>query len=112
MSSAGEKRHWVRLRVPYTSDDGKGGQTETFADDMLLAALVRDVTGREQSIAGTIQSMATHVVEIGYHPSVTGACRLRRIDPQGPDLQILGVRNPDGKQREMHLDCSEAVANE
>lgn len=110
--SAGAFWMWVRLRVPSTVDDGEGGQVETFSDGVLLAARVRDVTGREQAIAGGIQSMATHVVECFWHATITTRCRIRRVDPTGPDLQVLGIRNPDGRQRELALDCSEAVSNE
>jgi hypothetical protein len=44
-----------------------------------------------------------------YDARVTGDKRLARIAPTGPELQILGVRDLDGRQRELEVDCAEVV---
>jgi SPP1 family predicted phage head-tail adaptor len=107
--SAGRKRHYVRVRIPVVTDDGEGGQTATWTNGPALWADVQPVSAREQSIAGAIQTIATHRVRLDFDARVTGERRLARIAPTGPELQILGVRDLDGRQRWMELDCTEVV---
>ena len=68
------------------------------------------MTAREQAIASAIQVVGTHVVSLPYEAAITTECRLARVQPEGTTLQILGVRDPDGRQRDMELDCSELVS--
>lgn len=110
--SAGKMRHLVRLRVPADVDDGAGGQVGGFIDGPLLWVRIFDASAREQAIAGGIQTMGSHLVDLYFNTTITTSCRLRRVMPTGPALQILGIRNPDETQRMMQLDCSEAVADE
>lgn len=110
--SAGGDRHIVRLREPTEVDDTKGGKVLGFTDDgPLLFCEVRDVTAREQAIAGAVQGLATQQVSLPYTPRITTECRLARVLPTGKDLQILGIRDLDGRQWRLVLDCSEAVSN-
>jgi SPP1 family predicted phage head-tail adaptor len=107
--SAGQLRHSVSLRIPVTTDDGEGGQSTTWSDGPQIWADVQPISAREQSLAGAIQTLATHRVMTYFDDRITGERRLKRLAPTGPELQILGVRDPDGKQRWMELDCSEVV---
>ena len=108
--SAGQLRDRVRLLVPVTTDDGEGGQSVTWpTTGPEFWAQVLPMTAREQEIAGAVQSLATHKVTMHYDTRITGTCRLARIAPSGVTLQILGVRDLDGLQRMLDVDCSELV---
>ena len=48
-------------------------------------------------------------VTMHYDTRIVGTCRLARIAPSGITLQILGVRDLDGRQRMLDLDCSEVI---
>jgi SPP1 family predicted phage head-tail adaptor len=102
-------RHYLRLRIPITVDDGAGGQDVTWTNGPKLWADIRPVSAREQAIAGAVQTIATHRLMTHYDERITGLRRLERIAPTGPNLQILGVRDPDGKQWRMEVDCAEVV---
>ncbi len=108
--SAGAFRHLVQLLVPVETDDGEGGQSVTWpTTGPDLWAQVLPMTAREQEIAGAVQSLATHHVSTYYDTRIVGTCRLARVAPSGVTLQILGVRDMDGRQRILDLDCSEVV---
>jgi SPP1 family predicted phage head-tail adaptor len=109
-ASAGLMRDLVRLLVPVSADDGEGGQSVTWpTTGPELWAQVLPMTARESEIAGAVQSLATHRVTMHYDTRITGICRLQRIAPTGVTLQILGVRDLDGQQRTLDVDCSEVI---
>jgi SPP1 family predicted phage head-tail adaptor len=107
--SAGQYRHSLGLRIPVTTDDGEGGQATTWTDGPQLWADVQPISAREQSLAGAVQTIASHRVSTYYDTRITGERRFKRLAPTGPELQILGVRDPDGRQRWMDVDCAEVV---
>lgn len=107
--SAGQYRDSLQIRIPVTSDDGEGGQITTWTDGPQLWAQVLPISAREQSLAGAVQTIASHRVSTHYDARITGERRFKRLGPTGPELTILGVRNPDGKQVEMEIDCAEVV---
>jgi len=102
-------RSYVRVLVPTTTDDGEGGQSVRWDEGEELWADIRPLSAREQALAGALQSIVTLVAVTHYTTCVTTQRRLQRIDPEGPDLQILGVRDPDGRRRIVEMDCAEVV---
>lgn len=107
--SVGTMRHLVRVVIPAGTDDGAGGQTgsDTYGPD--LWADIRPVSAREQAIAGAVQSIATHRLYLHYDARVTVPRHLDRLKPAGTRLRIVGVRDPDGRQRFLEVDCAEAI---
>ena len=107
--SVGTFRHYLRVRIPTIADDGEGGQSVTWRNGAGIWADVRPVSAREQAIAGAVQSIASHRVFTHYDARITVERRLARVSPVGAELQIVGVRDPDGKQRDLEIDCAEVV---
>jgi len=107
--SAGTFRHYLRVRIPTPVDDGEGGQTVTWRNGTSIWADIRPISTREQALAGAVQTIATLRVFTHYDARLTADRRLARVSPEGTELQILGVRDPDGRQRDMELDCAEVV---
>jgi SPP1 family predicted phage head-tail adaptor len=107
--SAGTFRHFVRVLIPTTVDDGVGGQTVTWTNGPALWADIRPVSAREQAIAGAVQSIATHRLTMHYDDRITVERRIARIAPEGTTLQVLGVRDVEGRQRLIEVDCAEVV---
>jgi len=108
--SSGRLRDLIRLLVPVAVDDGEGGQSVTWpTTGPEFWAQVLPMTAREQEIAGAVQSLATHKVTMHYDTRIVGTCRLARVAPSGITLQILGMRDLDGRQRMLDLDCSEVI---
>ena len=103
-------RHLVRVLVPPATDDGVGGQTGSWTNGPEFMADIRPVSAREQAIAGAVQSIATHRVQMHYDSRVTTTRRIERLKPSGTTLQILGVRDVDGNQRWMEVDCAEVIS--
>ena len=103
--------HYLRVRVPTLTDDGEGGQSPSWADGEALWANVEGISAREQAVVGALQKVATHRVTMHYTSDVTTDRRLARVAPEGSELQILGVRDKDGRQRWLEVDCAEVVAD-
>jgi SPP1 family predicted phage head-tail adaptor len=101
----------VRLLTPVETDDGEGGQSVTWDEDdgPQLWAEVASVSAREQAIAGAIQTVAPFRVTTYYDTRIDGTKRFARVSPTGPTLQILGVRDVDGRQRLHEIDCAEVI---
>lgn len=107
--SSGKYRDYLRLLIPPGTDDGRGGQSGDWTDGHLFFGHVRAATAREQAIAGAIQNITTHVVETHFDSRIATTRRLERVAPTGTNLQIVGVRDEDGRQRVMLLDCTEVI---
>ena len=107
---SGRMRDLLRLLVPTATDDGEGGQSVTWpTTGVEFWGDVVPITARESEIAGAVQSLATHRVSTYYDARITGTSRLARVAPSGVTLQILGVRDQDGRQRMLEIDCSEVI---
>ena len=108
--SAGQMRDWLQILTPTVTDDGRGGQTVVFPESgPWIKAYVRAASNREQAASGALQTVATHVVEVYFDTRITADKRLRRVAPAAPTLEIVGVRDQDGKQRLLALDCAEVI---
>jgi len=113
MATRGQKRHLVSLRGPDTVlvPDGDGGYTETpvALSPADVYAEIKPATARdlERTIANAVQSNASHVVTIDYHPAVNTKTQVvfgTRV------LKVTGVQNPEERNVELVLVCSEIVA--
>jgi SPP1 family predicted phage head-tail adaptor len=103
-------RDLLRLLVPTATDDGEGGQSVTWPTTGLeFWGDVVPITARESEIAGAVQSLATHRVSTYYDARITVTSRIARVAPLAVPLQILGVRDMDGRQRMLEIDCSEVI---
>jgi SPP1 family predicted phage head-tail adaptor len=108
----GALRHRVIIENPGTAvADLDGGYTEvqTAAVPSPIWASIVPATARdlERVVASAVQSTATHVVTVRYHPAITTKTRLRfgsRV------FAVTGVQNQDERNLELKLTCEEIVA--
>lgn len=108
--SSGQYRDELQLLVPTQTDDGEGGQVVSWPDDgPQIWARVRPLSAREQAVAGAVQTLATHRVETYFDSRIVNEARFARIAPSGRQLQIVGIRDNDGTQRWLEIDCSEVL---
>lgn len=106
---AGQMRDWVQILTPTVSDDGRGGQTVVYpSSGPSIAAYIRAASNREQSEAGALQTVATHIVEVYADARVTADKRLKRLNGNRPTLEIVGIREDDPR-RVLILDCAEVI---
>ena len=111
MATRGQKRHLVTLQGPGTLvPDGDGGYTQVRAnlDPPTAYAEIKPATARdlERTIANVVQSKASHIVTIDYHPGVTTETTLlfgTRV------FQVAGVQNPEERNVDLVLACEELV---
>lgn len=110
---AGSRRHLVVLQNPDALvPDGDGGFNAPTWSDLsprsmwasIAPATVRDL---ERVAAGTVVSSATHLVTMLYHAQVTTQTR---ITFNGRTLNVTGVANPDERNKELILACTELVS--
>ena len=112
MVARGKKRHWVTLSEPGEPvPDGEGGFTETpvALSPPGMYAEIKPATARdlERVTAGAVQATATHLVTMDYHPEVT----TETIVTFGTrTFSVTGIQNPDERDRELVLVCTESVA--
>lgn len=118
----GAQRHRVRLENPGVPiPDGKGQFTEpwTALSPRDVSASIAPATARdlERVVAGTVQSSATHLIRIRFHPQVTMRTRItkgpRLVDgtlaPGSREFSVTGTQNVDELNREMVIVAVEVV---
>jgi head-tail adaptor len=110
MSSAGRRDKLVTLENPGEgAPDGEGGWTEGWAPldpaEMYVSIVPATQSDLERVTSGTVISMATHIIELPYHPGVTIETRLRYSEPARPErtFAVTAIRNPDEADRELVL---------
>jgi head-tail adaptor len=109
--ASGARIHSITLENPGAPvPDGGGGYSESWVSLLPPTAFasVEAATARslESLAAGTIIATATHLVRMPYHPQVTIETRIRF---QGRTLQVINRTNPDERNIELILVCSEQL---
>lgn len=107
----GNLRHQVTLENPGPRvPDAEGGYTEAWTPltPSPVWASIQPATARdlERRVASTMQSTATHIVTMRFHPQVTTKTRLtfgNRV------FFVSGVQNTDERNVELVLACQEIV---
>lgn len=106
----GAMRDLLEILTPTVTDDSRGGQVTTWpTSGVKLWGYVRAASSREQANVGVLQTVATHTVTTHYDARITADKRLKRVAPTGPTLEIVGIRDADGKRRMLDLDCTEVI---
>lgn len=108
----GEFIHRVTLQDPGPGvPDGDGGFTQSWTDLVPPAWLCKiapaTAADLERVTAGTVLSMATHVVTGPYRADLTTKSR---IVFNGRSFSIVGVSNPEERNVETICVCKEVVA--
>jgi len=116
MSSAGRRDKLVTLENPGGSvPDGEGGFIEGWLPldppEMYASIVPATQSDLERTVAGTVISSATHVIEVPYHPGVTVQTRLRYSEPTRPErtFQVTAVRNPEEADRDLVIVAEEQL---
>lgn len=108
--SVGQYTKLWTLQRPVTAADDAGGQDVTsYATVRMVWGRLQSVSAREQAQAGAVQTVATHRVTTHYTRDIVTTQRLAPKGWVGATLEILGVRDPDGAERELELDCAEVI---
>ena len=106
MVRAGPRRHWITIKAPVFVTAPSGDVTvERWTFHAEAFAKIRTPTANEQENAEQSGHVATHVVEL---PFVEGVTSQMRVEHEGGEWQITGVRDIEARRVEMHLDCIEA----
>ncbi len=104
---AGALRHRLTIRAATTADDGRGGQTVTWSDVATDWGSVESLGAREFLQSGAMQNAMTHLVKMRYRSSLTVKHRLYWAT-RSLLFEIVSLRDPDGRGRELELECIEA----
>lgn len=107
----GALRHLVTLEGPGTAvPDGRGGYTQvpTPLSPSQVWAEIKPATARdlERRMASTVQSTASHIVTMRYHPQVNTTTRITfgtRV------FNVTGVQNIDERNVELVIAVEEVV---
>ena len=109
MSASGKYRQQFVVLTETTSDDGEGGQEVDWVPGTVIWGEKRPYTSREQALAGALQNVVTYQVYTHFLAGLTSKNRLRQSYPEGPDLQIVSVRDPDQRSKHLELECTESI---
>lgn len=108
----GKRIHRVALWNPTSQNpDGDGGFVTSYSEVMQLDAAILPATARdlERQAAGTVTTLATHLVILPYVADVTTASKIifgsRTFD-------VVGVQNPEERNRELVVLAVEVVPPE
>lgn len=113
--AAGKLTHSVALEAPTRVLDPGGGYTETWAplspSPVPAAIDPATVASLEHVVANAVQSSATHIVTLRFHPGVTLASRVSFTDRAGKVhvLTVKGMQNPEQRDRVLKLACEEVL---
>lgn len=108
--SVGQFTKLWTLQRPVTVADDAGGQSVTsYARVRMVWGRLQSIGAREQAQAGAVQTVATHRVTTHYGTDIVTTQRLTPKGWTGATLEILGIRDPDGTERELELDCAEVI---
>lgn len=109
-ASVASRPHQVTLQNPGPRvSDGEGGTTQTPVDLATVKASIVPATARdlERITSGTVIAQASQVVTIPY---VSGVTSQTQVVFRGRVLSVLGITNPDERNIELILVCTEVVA--
>lgn len=109
--TVGELRERATLIAAVETNDGKGGQTAAWTNEVAeVSAAIVPVSGREALASGAMQSSLGVRITIRYRSDVTAAMRLRR-ERDGQVYELVGPpRDVDGRQRWLELEAQEVRA--
>jgi head-tail adaptor len=111
--TVGELRDYVQILTETEtfpgSDDGEGGHPVTWPATSGTYANFRPASGREQAIAGAVQTVAIEIVTVPYSVTLTEKNRLRRL-ADGVEFDIVTKpQDPDGRRVWRQMICSETI---
>lgn len=85
-----------------------GGQTVTYTPQDYVRCQLRGATASEMMVGGGVQANQQWMVTMRWRADITARNRLQR-ETDGLTLEILGVVDPDGDQRVLHLTCATVI---
>lgn len=104
---AGERDKRVTIRRETTADDGRGGQTVTWADlSPKWWVSIDSQSSREFLQAGALQNAQTHIVHGLYRSDVMVKDRLY-WQLRGLIMEVISRRELTTPARELELECVE-----
>ncbi len=104
-SSAGMLRKLISIEIPLTTIDEEFGDTiESFAAPINLWADIEPVSGRDNWSAERLEDVVTHSLCIRWRDDVTPGCR---VAYQDRSFRIIGLFDPEERQRWLVLHCEE-----
>lgn len=108
--SVGQYTKRYTVKRPVTEGDGGGGKRDlTPVTVATIWASQRAVSSRELAQAGAVQTLGTYQLSTHYTGDLATTQRLVPKGWTGPTLEIIGLRDPDGRRRVLWLDCVEAI---
>lgn len=119
---AGDLRHLVSLDNPTSGTPTSEGTAQTWAplSPGEMWASIDPATAREleRVVAGAVQSTATHLITIRYHPQVTTQTRVTKgpraaddsLEEGSLEFHVTGVQNPELRNEMLILVCEQVVS--
>lgn len=105
--SAGELRHQITLQAKTIANDGMGGVTETWSDQLTTWAQIDPPKAREFFANGQMQAEIITRIRIRYRPNVAHTWRVKYGTRY---FNITSIVNPDEVNQELILMCREEFA--
>ena len=107
MTRIGPKRRLIVIQEAVETQAADGSVVQTWTDYSVLWAEILPVTGRESFTAQTESSTVTYKVRTRYVSGITTKMRVAVGDERVLDIEA--VIDPDERNRELLLLCSEGV---
>lgn len=114
-TSVGWRPHRITLQQPGEPvPDGEGGYTTPLIDldppQVFARVAPASVGDLEQWTSGTVSSVATHVVQMPFHPGVTTETVIGFWTRERTrTFNVIGLANPDERASELVALCAERV---
>lgn len=113
--AVGDRPHRIRLQQPGAPiPDGDGGYTTPLLDltppEVYARVAPASVGDMERWTSGTVTTVATHIVQLPFHPGVTTETVISLwTRARTRTFSVIGLANPDERATELVALCTERV---
>jgi SPP1 family predicted phage head-tail adaptor len=103
---AGGMRNKIEIQIVTETSDGMGGFTETWSEYTTAWAEIRPMRGEESLEWKKLEHEYMHRIWIRYQSGITAKMRIIWGDRI---MKIVGLRNPDERNRSLEILAEELV---
>ena len=101
--------HMVDIQKNTPTQDDSGVPVESWSNQAVnLFARVTTPSGREGFRGGQVDAVGTHVIWMRWRGDITTEMRVYAHHLERT-FNVVAIRDPDGTQQFMYLDCKESV---
>jgi len=101
----GRLRHRITFEKETLVDDGQGGETRSWGTRATVSASIKPLRAEERFYNEQLNHNGTHEIVIRYRDDISSTDRIKI--GSGRYFQIVGIINPNERDRQLVITCKE-----